>query len=430
MVSTRGFAVGSASLFVLAVTAATTGCGGTDAPSGEHVTHYGQPIRGGQVDSGDKNVVGISRFVDSYGGAMLCSGSLIAPNLVLTARHCVADVSAPPGAPEGTVECGYSNFGGAFPGSNFTITTNQSIQAFQNTVKGKKVIVPSESKDACGYDIALIVLASNVPESEATPLIPRLDIEVEPHEAYRAVGYGATDEVGSGAGTRRLREGLSVTCKAYCGWQGTATEWQGDTGICQGDSGGPALDTENRVIGVVSRGGGSVACDNPLYGSVYSWRELIISAAKEAAVDGGYPLALWAGGEPPPKEYGAPCSKENAACPANGICIEDRTFLYCTNPCDLADPSTCPEPHYTCTPSGTDANAGLCTSTDIVDPSASGGSGGSGGGGEGQAPSGLATPSSSDGGCAVVSDRDPVKPVPWAVGALALGAVAIRRRRR
>ena len=61
----------------------------TDPPAPDPVVRVGQSIMGGEDDPTDLNVVAI--IMTSMGG--LCSGSLIAPNLVLTARHCVATPS-------------------------------------------------------------------------------------------------------------------------------------------------------------------------------------------------------------------------------------------------------------------------------------------------------------------------------------------------
>src|SRR5262245_19638512 len=49
-----------------------------------------QPIIGGALDEDTAGVVGLALDLGRRGAAGHCSGTLIAPNLVLTARHCVA----------------------------------------------------------------------------------------------------------------------------------------------------------------------------------------------------------------------------------------------------------------------------------------------------------------------------------------------------
>ena len=50
------------------------------------------PISGGYSDSEDTAVVGIVSLANNSLG--ICSGTLIAPNVVLTAQHCVAPTSS------------------------------------------------------------------------------------------------------------------------------------------------------------------------------------------------------------------------------------------------------------------------------------------------------------------------------------------------
>ena len=385
-------------------------------------------IRQGEVNKNDPNVMLLVHDGGNEQG--LCSSSLIAPNLLLTARHCVS------GTPE-EVDCNKAKFKVPYSASSFYASTEYTIpQSYSKYVRVSDVYVPPESASVCGFDMALVVLKANIPADKAVPLIPRLKDDVLKGETYRAVGYGATDAAGSGAGTRRQRQGLKVSCvgedcSPYS--QVNAREWEGDTGICQGDSGGPALDEQNRVIGVVSRGpvNGKVQCDSPTYGSVYKWEDWIVGIAKIAAEKGGYPLPEWAGGPPatvqagppptlppsdgPPPEiddspvYGTPCSEADNTC-ASGTCITDRGYFYCSHACSST--LACPET-YSCTRGG--AGAAFCTADVLGKPANS------------------AAASSSGAGCTVAAGpgRDPVKPVPWVVGAVAgLAVLGARRRPR
>jgi MYXO-CTERM domain-containing protein len=254
-----------------------------EAPSLRRVS---QLIEGGTVDRINTEVVGIA-IINGFSGG-ICSGTLIAPNLVMTARHCVAELGGE------SVNCSADTFGDVYAASSFTATT--AVQISFNGRSGyrvSEVFVPEESADVCGYDIALLRLSSNVPESEAVPRVPRVDEPIQRGEGYTAVGYGTTAS-GGGSGTRRILTDLSVLCSGRgCGVPGfvTTSEWIGSDGTCQGDSGGPAIDEQGRVIGVLSRGG--AGCTSSTYSGVPSWGDWLREIGEIAAVEGGYEAPVW-----------------------------------------------------------------------------------------------------------------------------------------
>ncbi|MBI5538209.1 MAG: S1 family peptidase [Deltaproteobacteria bacterium] len=338
---------------------ASVSCGnnGPDRPTTtERVTQIGQSIAGGVNDDVDKSVVAI--VMVSSGG--MCSGTLIAPNLVLTAHHCVAAPTSE------QINCKTTKFGEPYSFSSFYVTLAADVFAggFSGLKQAAEVFVPPGSDLVCGYDVALLRLKDNVAPTETLPLNPRVDLEVTDGEIYKAVGYGNTNDT-SGAGRRRMREGLAVSCApGNCGgfYIDQVNEWEGETGICQGDSGGPALDSKGRVIGVVSRGG--AGCSSPIYGSVYAWADWIKEVALQAAKAGGYEPAPWVKGLPSdpdagveagvdagvdsgtltgPGSPGMPC-KVAEDC-QTGVCVfENEQTYYCSQGC--SDDTGCPANWY------------------------------------------------------------------------------------
>ncbi|HEX3854763.1 MAG TPA: trypsin-like serine protease, partial [Polyangiaceae bacterium] len=199
-----------------------------------------------------------------------------------------------------TVTCGVTTASAPYPANTFYASNAEDTRSGDEITKANlfavsSVSVPSQGSDICGFDLALITLSAVVPASVATPLVPRIDRKVTLGEMYTAVGYGQDlpgDAGIAGAGARRGRSGLKVECApGSCGSGVQADEFGGNEGICSGDSGGPALDADGKVVGVVSRSGDT--CNHPVYGSVASWKDWIIATARQAAIDGKYDPPFW-----------------------------------------------------------------------------------------------------------------------------------------
>ncbi|MDB4996356.1 MAG: hypothetical protein JWM74_3788 [Myxococcaceae bacterium] len=380
-------------------------------------------IQGGKTDTSHAFAVGI---MGQTSGAM-CSGALIAPNLVVTARHCVAQVS------DAAVNCATDKFGKVYAASSFFITTDSSMSQKGNWYGASKVIVPSGTT-FCGADIALIILSKNIPATVATPVTPGIQFPLTDRAHYSlqmtAIGYGITSVSAQDEGIRRIKENIGIECipgdktidcnKLGAGSEVAATEFVAGSGTCSGDSGSSAFEQKSFnsgspvSMGVLSRGGEQGdQCVGSVYTRLDSYADLIRSTAQEASTAGGYAMPAWAGG-PEETDAGAPpaAGSPGATCATNDDCESkacnslDGTNFFCTPTCDPADTTSCPD-GFTC---HADGEGGFCFATTDADKPA------------------AKTTTTTTTGCSTTS-RGPTSPVPWIIG-LALGLTAVARRRR
>ena len=375
-------------------------------------------IKDGYLDSKDTGAVGVGIFQQGF-LVGICTGSLIAPNVVLTAHHCVADVQNED--PQLGIVCTKTSFSASYGAAAMAVTTKSTMGDSKDTSyhKVKEVVVQEGTKLLCGNDQAILILADNIDPSEAKLLVPRVDTEIAKKDEYYAIGYGATqdDQNGTGAGTRRRRDNLFISCPgAECPSSFKAAikpvEFMGDEGICEGDSGGPALDLQNRVIGITSRGGSG--CTTPVYSDVFGAGEWVKATTARAAKGGGYTAPAWTTGFPTDPKFntavGAVCAQASDCESTN--CLSGTPSSYCTRPCN--DAATCPD-GYTCDT----AKLGVCVQNPPPPPL--------------ETTTTTATPSSGDAaqasGCSIGAGDDPTKPVPWLTGSAVIAALALRRRR-
>ena len=195
------------------------------------------------VASVDEAVIGGRRAVDDAGagylvrdGVVSCSASLVAPDLVLTAAHCVERQQA-------------------FAFGWGEVRDVATVRATARAIHPRYVMPPKNGGVAFqGFDVALLRLER--PVVEIAPLtIGRRSPE---RGSVRAIGYGATAYVARDDGTgeahgvgtdRRAAEGVIVGHNAT----ELFVRFRPRSSTCYGDSGGPLLAEDGTIAAVLSR---------------------------------------------------------------------------------------------------------------------------------------------------------------------------------
>jgi len=291
---------------LLALAAALGACG----PGGEREHESGRVasaiIHGTDSDASQDAVVLVMHYdaIQIGGAAAGCTGTLLTPKLVLTARHCVAttDESAACDA------AGNPTFGGVISGDHLA----SKLYAFVGTqrpdfltgldrgARGVEVI-DDASMTLCNHDLALVLLDRALAGAKTAPI--RLEGGPRADETVRVIGWGVTDK-SSNPQTRQQRGGVKVLSVGPADHLGPSEFMLGESG-CAGDSGGPAFaESSGAVLGVLSRGGNGgganpgdqAACIDAenVFTSAAAFKELILGAYAKAGQE------PWREGEPDP----------------------------------------------------------------------------------------------------------------------------------
>ena len=223
----------------------------------------------GQPDGNQHPYVGVVVLADEQGEFGNCTGTLIAPDVVVTAAHCTWFVG------QFGVELRGVTFDNVYdPGTSVVYPGTLHVHpdfsgplssAFNNSFLGI---------GAHANDIAVIVLDEEVADipPASLPSAGLLDQMAKDGElkgqSFTVVGYGVTElthEPGSGApvfgefGTRMYSvSSFSALNQGYLRlFQNPST---GDSGACYGDSGGPNFLGDSRVIASIGGLKGDIRC--------------------------------------------------------------------------------------------------------------------------------------------------------------------------
>ena len=243
--------------------------GGTDAPAGKYPA--------------------VANVVIS--GAFGCTGTLIAPDWVLTAGHCSSLTGASGVATPA-----------AFPPASFSVVVGTTARsgARGEQLDVDRVVVPPDYLLTVGYDTSLLHLT----RSARTAPTPVAGVGFEP--LWRAgvltevVGFGVTSEGGEPPATLqqvRLPIVTDAGCAAGNGGFEPRTQLcagypEGGRDACQGDSGGPMFSRTAAgglyVVGATSYGDGCAKANAPgVYARVAdrTLREFIRATAPKGVAD-------------------------------------------------------------------------------------------------------------------------------------------------
>lgn len=210
------------------VVGAACACG--DAPDGEcAAAAVAAPLFGASTDpfeleAREQNAIVALTLSAQDAGQGLCTGVLIGPRRVLTARHCAALLP-----------------------HKVNVFVGPSVEAhtFQTAV------LDFDSHEE--LDIAIARLEDAIPSDLATPLEPisaREELEVDMLAILAGYGLTEDDRVGVRLFVQEPIKEISTDAVIVDG--------RGQTGACVGDSGGPLLmrddEGRHRIIGVLSAG--------------------------------------------------------------------------------------------------------------------------------------------------------------------------------
>ncbi len=304
------------------------------APPPDVGTQADAIVDGERTSNDEPAVVAV---LNRFGG--LCTGTLIAPRVVLTAKHCVQNPGASgPNAP-----------------SAFVIGIGDTINRLTQTFGATDVVTtPGTYTDRnglggalVGVDVALITLAS--PAAIAPIPVHRGRAQDIVGDRMRAVGFG---QIPSGSVGTKYR-----TMTRVSGVMGGVL-YTPPT-ICQGDSGGPLLTLSNEVAGVASFGSGGCGSGINGYNRVDTYLDMIDEAIRASGACVGDGTEVCDGEDNDCDDlFDEDCTPIGDPCGADDECVGTtcRDVLgegrFCTQACDPLRPMTGCPPGMFCASAG------------------------------------------------------------------------------
>jgi hypothetical protein len=256
-----------------------------------------QAITNGSDDAADPGVVAIVR-----GDTLVCTATLVAPRVLVTAAHCVPD-----GPPPDAI------FGSAIAsGTRATIVATERYSTFDD-----KTLTD---------DIAVALLADPAPSGAAPWPVATTPLDGTTGMPLRLVGFGRISESDATPAQKRVGSAAVGSIAAH---EFTLTASPSHT--CEGDSGGPAFATIGGVemlVGITSSG--DVQCQGNARDMRADAYAAFIAAYVRTTADGS-------AGPGDRCLYPAHCAPGAGECAES---LDDATLSYCAPPC--APDGSCP----------------------------------------------------------------------------------------
>lgn len=228
-------------------------------------------------------VVAIATAVgDTPSHITLCSGALVAPNLVLTARHCVSRaVTATPSCDARGRSHNGDHLAEDVDPAAIAVYLGSHVRPEVDTPVARAVrTLHPTGQVLCDADVAFVVLDRPL---LGTPILPmRLHASVEAGDVVVPVGFGGgpLNIVGHKVARSKSKVlAIGPSANAATGAVLGPREFEVDQATCRGDSGGPAIDAmTGEIVGVISRGGSCTGHGNHVYTRVDAYNRLATAA--------------------------------------------------------------------------------------------------------------------------------------------------------
>ncbi|MBI2389422.1 MAG: trypsin-like serine protease [Deltaproteobacteria bacterium] len=387
----------------------------TDREGHEALGKTSSPVINGEVDTPpryDSTILIQTVLSGGYGAG--CTGTLISPHVVITARHCVSNYNE-----------SSRTFGADYDPKNMYIWYGTEPRGSEDNLVAR--IVHPGGSYIDNNDFALLVLknaATKIPFAQIRLAKPPVK-----GEKVAVAGYGlTTTDTGTPTSLhkRYRRENLAIAAVGPVESYGIgAKEIVLGESICQGDSGGPVYAQGSvALLAVTSRGGNGKAptATQPWLGCVGSstynlftrvdgFKDLIVKTVTDVGEK------VWEEGEPKPEPPAVPVPDPGAlgAVCANGeecaskLCVEWNGSNVCSEAC--SDLLPCPTGFF--------CNGGYCLAGEPPPPD------------PGTTPAAGAAPGTTSSGSCAVSGARASDAAEGSLGflAVALGLAATRARR-